>query len=69
METEPNLVPYLILLLILLFASFFALFVYSGLFAKIVVRADKPPFDNIRIAYKFARGMNSYKLNDAYQVF
>jgi hypothetical protein len=56
MESEPNLVPYLIILLLLLFASVFALFVYSGLFTKIVIRAGPPSFGSVRIAYKFARG-------------
>ena len=56
MESEPNLVPYLIILLLLLFASVFALFVYSGLFTKIIIRAGPPSFGSVRIAYKFARG-------------
>ncbi|XP_046440383.1 testis-expressed protein 264 homolog [Daphnia pulex] len=57
MEAEANdLVFYLIFLLIVFFISVGYFFVYSGLFATIEIRAQRPPFTNLRIAYKFARG-------------
>jgi len=57
MEAEANdLVFYLIFLLIVLFISIGYFFVYSGLFATIEIRAQRPPFTSLRIAYKFARG-------------
>jgi hypothetical protein len=57
MEAEANdLVYYLIFLLIVFFISVGYFFVYSGLFATIEIRAQRPPFTNLRIAYKFARG-------------
>lgn len=59
METQSALIFALIVLLLVFFASVFGLFVYSGLFAPVEIRAQRPPFGNLHIAYKFARG--SYK--------
>jgi len=59
MEINSELLYCLIALLILFFLSIAYFFVYSGLFASIEVKAQRPTFGNLRIAYKFARG--SYK--------
>lgn len=56
MEIDSTLLYYLIALLALLFLSVGYFFVYSGLFATIDVKAQRPTFGNLRIAYKFARG-------------
>lgn len=57
MEVETNdLVFYLIFLLIIFFLSVCYFFVYSGLFAPVEIRAQRPPFGSLRVAYKFARG-------------
>ncbi|KAI9556996.1 hypothetical protein GHT06_016790 [Daphnia sinensis] len=57
METEANdLVFCLIFLLIIFFTSVCYFLVYSGLFAPIEIRAERPSFTSLRIAYKFARG-------------
>lgn len=59
MEIDSELLYYLIALLILFFLSVAYFFVYSGLFTSIEVKAQRPTFGSLRIAYKFARG--SYK--------
>lgn len=57
METEANdLVFCLIFLLIIFFSSVCYFLVYSGLFTPIEIRAQRPSFTSLRIAYKFARG-------------
>uniref|UniRef100_T1IT36 Testis-expressed sequence 264 protein n=1 Tax=Strigamia maritima TaxID=126957 RepID=T1IT36_STRMM len=56
MEAELNLVLAILGVLLLLFLTIFGLLVHSGLFTKFEIRAGKPPFDNLLVAYRFARG-------------
>lgn len=57
MDSESNdLVFYLIFLLILFFISVCYFLVHSGLFAPVEIRAQRPSFGSLRVAYKFARG-------------
>lgn len=57
MEVESNdLVYLLIFLLILFFISVCYFLVQSGLLAPVEIRAQRPPFGTLHIAYKFARG-------------
>lgn len=57
MEAETNdLVFYLILLFVVFFFSVCYYFVYSGLLSPIEIRAERPTFGSLHVAYKFARG-------------
>jgi hypothetical protein len=56
MDMDFTLLFWILVALVTLFLTIFALLVYSGLFASIDVGAGKPPFGEISVAYKFARG-------------
>lgn len=55
-DESNDLVYYLIFLLILLFVSVCYFLVHSGLLAPVEIRAQRPPFGTLHVAYKFARG-------------
>ncbi|XP_070394768.1 testis-expressed protein 264 homolog [Dermacentor albipictus] len=63
METDVALLLGIIVVLILLLLTLLAFLGYSGLFAPIDIKAEKPPFNELKIAYKFSRG--SYKNSGA----
>ncbi|CAN7989412.1 unnamed protein product [Ixodes hexagonus] len=63
METDVALLLGIIVVLILLLLSIVAFLGYCGLFAPIDIKAEKPPFKDLQVAYKFCRG--SYKNSGA----
>jgi hypothetical protein len=56
MEVATGLLVGILFLLICLFLTVFAFAVYCGIFVDIVVGTAPPPFKELTIAYKFARG-------------
>ncbi|XP_002402779.3 testis-expressed protein 264 homolog [Ixodes scapularis] len=64
METDVALLLGIIVVLILLLLSILAFLGYCGLFAPIDIKAEKPPFKDLEVAYKFCRG--SYKNSGAH---
>uniref|UniRef100_A0A2R5LEI1 Putative sterol metabolic process n=2 Tax=Ornithodoros turicata TaxID=34597 RepID=A0A2R5LEI1_9ACAR len=56
METDVALVLGIICALILILFTFLGFLGYCGLFAPIDIRAGKPPFEELKVAYKFCRG-------------
>lgn len=56
METDVALLLGIIVVLILLLLTLLWFLGYCGLFAAIDIKAEKPPFEELQIAYKFCRG-------------
>lgn len=56
MESDYVLLVAIIAIVLCLLATLLGLLIYSGLFASVEIHAGKPPFENLVIAYKFARG-------------
>lgn len=63
METDVALLLGIIVVLILLLLTLLGFLGYCGLFAPIDIKAEKPPFQELKVAYKFSRG--SYKNSGA----
>lgn len=63
METDVALLLGIIVVLILLLLTLLGFLSYCGLFAPIDIKAEKPPFNELKVAYKFSRG--SYKNSGA----
>lgn len=63
METDVALLLGIIVVLILLVLTLLGFLSYCGLFAPIDIKAEKPPFKELQVAYKFCRG--SYKNSGA----
>lgn len=63
METDVALLLGIIAVLILLLLTLLGFLGYCGLFAPIDIKAEKPPFQELKVAYKFSRG--SYKNSGA----
>ncbi|XP_077487876.1 testis-expressed protein 264-like [Amblyomma americanum] len=60
METDVALLLGIIAVLILLLLTLLGFLSYCGLFAPIDIKAEKPPFQELHVAYKFARGAYKY---------
>lgn len=63
METDVALLLGIIVVLIFLVLTLLGFLSYCGLFAPIDIKAEKPPFKELQVAYKFCRG--SYKNSGA----
>lgn len=63
METDVALLLGIIVVLIILVLTLLGFLSYCGLFAPIDIKAEKPPFKELQVAYKFCRG--SYKNSGA----